>query len=275
MSPIIEGTGLDKPLENAGTPVNGTNEVQTITDNDTATQGTFRVCFEGFRTTLLTFDVSAADMQTALRLLPSIGAAGVGVARSGPAYVWTLSFAGNLQRLNVPPVTIEDNTCKTAGAVAIVKASATTVAGVTATGRGCAPGALLIDTTNGALYLNAGSALAPSWAVSTLAKLSVVVHNADGAIAVPTGNQAIVLTKATAAAMTLVAPTAGTHDGVTLNIVSTTAVAHTVTQTTPGFNNGGAASDVATFGAAIGNCMEIIAYNGVWLVLALRNVTLA
>jgi hypothetical protein len=40
--------------------------------------------------------------------------------------------------------------------------------------------------------------------------------------------------------ITIAAPTAGADDGKELVIVSTTAFAHTVTNTSPGFNNNGA-----------------------------------
>ena len=96
---------------------------------------------------------------------------------------------------------------------------------------------------------------------------------ANGAIAAKTG--VVMLTKAGVAAMTLAAPTAGTDDGKVLSIVAATANAHTVTQTTPGFNNAGTSGDVATFGGAIGDSMQIVAYNGRWHVISLRNVTLA
>jgi len=101
---------------------------------------------------------------------------------------------------------------------------------------------------------------------------SVEVESADGAIGIKQG--LAIITKASAAALTLAAPTAGTDDGKRLLIVTATAQAHTVTQTTPGFNNGGTASDVATFTGAIGNGMEIVAYNGVWYTVSLRNVAL-
>jgi membrane-bound inhibitor of C-type lysozyme len=102
---------------------------------------------------------------------------------------------------------------------------------------------------------------------------AIEVASADGAIA--TKNGSVVITKGTAAALTLAAPSAGADDGKRLQIVSATAAAHTVTQTTPGINNGGTASDVATFTAAIGNGMELMAYNGIWYTVSLRNVTLA
>jgi hypothetical protein len=95
---------------------------------------------------------------------------------------------------------------------------------------------------------------------------------ADGALDVSTG--LVVLTKATAGAYTLAAP-ASTDDGKVVTIVSGTAAAHTVTQTTPGFNGGGSASDVGTFAAAVGNGLTLVAYGGKWLVANNTGVTLA
>jgi len=89
----------------------------------------------------------------------------------------------------------------------------------------------------------------------------------------------VVLAKSTDGAWTLAAPTAGLpsaggDDGKILRMIAGTAQAHTVTQTTPGFNNGGSAKDVATFGGAVGDNLEVVAYNGEWLVLSSVNVTL-
>lgn len=99
------------------------------------------------------------------------------------------------------------------------------------------------------------------------------VASADGAITVKNG--VVIITKGTAAVLTLAAPTATTDDYKQLLIMSTTAAAHTVTQTTPGFNNGGAASDVGTFAAAIANSLLLVAYQGVWYVVNNVGVTLA
>jgi len=90
----------------------------------------------------------------------------------------------------------------------------------------------------------------------------------------------VIITKGTACAIILPAPTAGKpeaggHDGLQIRFLSTTAAAHTVTNTSPGFNNGSTASDVGTFGAAIANTFTVEAYNGIWYVVANTNVTLA
>jgi len=103
-------------------------------------------------------------------------------------------------------------------------------------------------------------------------KPNVVLASADGAINIE--DSTVIITKASAAALTLAAPTAGTHDGVIINIITSTAYAHTVTQTSPGFNSGSTASDVATFTAAKGNSMMIVAYNGVWYASDIHGVAL-
>lgn len=102
------------------------------------------------------------------------------------------------------------------------------------------------------------------------------VASANGAISIPDrGRKIVFITKSSAAAMTLAAPTATTHDGVEIVIVSTTAAAHTVTVATAGFNDGGTASDVGTFGAAKGNGITVVAYQGDWYVTSNINVTFA
>jgi len=102
------------------------------------------------------------------------------------------------------------------------------------------------------------------------------VASGDGAITIPTrGRKHVFVTKATAAALTLAAPTATTHDGVEIVIVSTTAAAHTVTVSTAGMNDLGTSADVGTFGAAKGNGLTLVAYQGDWYVTSNIGVTLA
>jgi enoyl reductase-like protein len=68
--------------------------------------------------------------------------------------------------------------------------------------------------------------------------------------------------------MTIVDPTATTHDGVTLTFVATTANAHTLSNAAGSgfFSSGGASKDVATFGGAIGDGLTIMAYQGKWYI---------
>lgn len=102
----------------------------------------------------------------------------------------------------------------------------------------------------------------------------VIAVTADGAIAVPNGNTTYYITKAGVAAMTLVDPTATTHDGLRLTFISTTAQAHTLDLVT-GIN--GTAADVGTFGGAIDDGVVFEAYQGVWYEVpgANNNVTWA
>ncbi len=157
---IIEGTlGI---LQNAGAPVNGTDEVQTITLSAAPASGKFKLEFEGFTTPALDFDASAAEVQTVLNALPSIGAGGVAVGLVGQVYTVTFSGA-NLAKRAQPMISVVDNTLLTSEEAAVTTVVAEGTAGVTATAMGAATGALLIDTTNKALYINTGTAAAPTW----------------------------------------------------------------------------------------------------------------
>lgn len=99
---------------------------------------------------------------------------------------------------------------------------------------------------------------------------------ADGAISIPLYDCVFFFTKAGIVAATLADPTATTHDGVTLTFVSTTTDANTLSNAAgSGFNGGGGAADIATWGAAIGNNMTIVAYQGVWYIVGtMKGVTL-
>ena len=110
--------------------------------------------------------------------------------------------------------------------------------------------------------------------VSTSADLveNVVVASANGAVTIQPST--VVITKASACALTLGTPTTA-QNGTIIRFVSTTAAAHTVTAATIGFNAGDAAKDVGTFGAAIGNGFACVAYEGEWYVFYSTNVTFA
>jgi hypothetical protein len=103
-------------------------------------------------------------------------------------------------------------------------------------------------------------------------KREIVVLADDGAITATT-SCTVMLTKGSAAAVTIADPTAAMN-GVEITIMSMSAAAHTVTRGTTGFNAAGGSGDVATFGAAKGNSFTIIAYNTVWYVKNLTGVTL-
>lgn len=157
---VIEGA-RSSPLQNAGAPVGGTSEVQTVTVTGTPTGGTFKLKFGPFETAAIAHNAAGATVQTELRALPNIGAAGVTVSGAGP---YVVTFAGNLAKLAVPLMTLANNslTGGTTPSVTIVE----TTPGVNATYRGAAVGALLVDTTNKKLYINTGTALEPTWTVA-------------------------------------------------------------------------------------------------------------
>jgi hypothetical protein len=104
----------------------------------------------------------------------------------------------------------------------------------------------------------------------------VVAVTGDGAISIPAGNTTYFITEnIDGAAMTLVDPTATTHDGLTLTFIATTAQAHALDNSAgSGFNGVGAGADVGTFGGAVGDMIQLMAYQGVWYVTINTNVTL-
>lgn len=104
----------------------------------------------------------------------------------------------------------------------------------------------------------------------------ILAVSANGAISVPDHNKTYFITKAGVAAMTLVDPTATTHDGVTLTFIATTANAHTLDNSAGSgfFSSGGASKDIGTFGGAIGDYIRVVAYQGKWYLAGSLNVTL-
>lgn len=94
----------------------------------------------------------------------------------------------------------------------------------------------------------------------------------DGAITIQ--NAVVELSKGSAAAITIAAPTAGTHDGILIEVTTISAQAHVITCATDGFNAKGSSGTV-TFTAAIGNTVVLRAYNGHWYTVNKNGVTVA
>lgn len=94
----------------------------------------------------------------------------------------------------------------------------------------------------------------------------------DGAITIAPGT--IALTKGSAAAITLAAPTPTTHDGYVLRIYSETAFAHVITSGVDGINAKGSSGTI-TLGGAKGDSVTLVARNGHWWTLAKVNATVA
>lgn len=98
--------------------------------------------------------------------------------------------------------------------------------------------------------------------------------SADGAITAKSGT--VLITKTTALAGTLAAPTPGVDDGKILAIIDDSNHAHVVTVAS-GFNNSPSTANTATYGgtAVGGGSMVLEAYNGTWLTRSLTGVTLS
>ncbi len=104
-------------------------------------------------------------------------------------------------------------------------------------------------------------------------KHNTQVLSGDGAITIKSGK--VIITKSSAAAITLADPTADTDDGKTLEVISTTAQAHTVT-IAGGLNGAGSGADIGTFTTVVGNRFAVVAYNGKWYASGANvNVTFA
>jgi hypothetical protein len=164
--PIIEGA-LGTPLTYAGAPPAAVNEVQTLTIGGTPTGGSFRLGFEGVPTaaigwsasnpTLLAAINAAFDAHLGLGVGGCVATAGALTAGIGTI---VLTFGARWAGQNVSTLTVADNSLTgTTPTLAV----ADTTAGVSQPGKGAAKGTLLIDTANGTLYQNTGTAAVPVW----------------------------------------------------------------------------------------------------------------
>jgi hypothetical protein len=162
---IIEGS--TRGHTSAGAPSAGTTEVQTLTIGGTPTSGTFKLAFDGFTTSAITWSATnntlVANIDAALEALPNIGTGNVttavGTMTAGIGTI-TLTFAADLATKSVPTITVANNSLAgTSPTVAVAE----TTPGVDATARGAPKGAVLTDTTNGILYINTGTAFSPTW----------------------------------------------------------------------------------------------------------------
>lgn len=169
MSRVVEGV-ISNVLSNAGAPSAGTDEVQTLTIGGTPTGGTFKLAFEGFVTSSITWSSTNAtllsNINAALDALPSLGASGcvaaAGTLTNGIGTI-TLTFGANRTKQVIPSVISVDTNALTGTAPTL--AVAETTPGVNASFRGVGKGAVVTDTTNAKVYTNTGTSLAPTWTV--------------------------------------------------------------------------------------------------------------
>lgn len=165
---VIEGV-YSRPYVNAGAPTAGTNEVQTLTIGGTPTGGTFKLAFGSMVTAAITWSATnatlIANMNTALDAVfgtaSIVAAVGTMTAGIGTA---TLTFSGNeYAKRAVPNMTVALNSLTgTSPTLAIAE----TTPGVDASGLGAPKGGMLIDSTNGKLYVNTGTDTTPTWTVA-------------------------------------------------------------------------------------------------------------
>jgi hypothetical protein len=101
----------------------------------------------------------------------------------------------------------------------------------------------------------------------------LVAIAASGAIDPSTANR-YVFTKATAAVMTLAAPRVGTDDGLQIQFFSSNNQQHTITATGL-FYDGAGHVNVATWPANNGGELDLIAYQGKWIVQNLQSVVMS
>lgn len=105
----------------------GVDEVQAIAV--AATTGTFTISFQGAITSPLAFNASAADVQSALQSLTSIGSGGCAVTGS-----WLVEFTGSLATSPLPML-VADGSGLAGGTVSVSRVTA----GVFAPGQDLAP----------------------------------------------------------------------------------------------------------------------------------------
>jgi len=100
----------------------------------------------------------------------------------------------------------------------------------------------------------------------------LTVYSTDGAIAVASGTA--VLTKGTAAAMTLAAPTTA-QNGIRVTITAGSDAAHVITSTGNILDGTTGANNTVTLAAFKGSSVTLLAYNQKWLVLCAQVATIA
>lgn len=293
-------------LLNAGAPSNGTSEVQTLTIGGSTTGGTFKLTFDGYTTSSITWSATTAtllaNINTALDALSNLENGEVvatdSTLSSGNGAL-LLTFSGNRAKQNVNAMTVTN--ALTGGTHTLVLTTST--AGVDATFRDAPLGALLVNTTNKTFYQNRGTALNPTWteivgiAVTDSASVAALVSDetgtgllvfgtgptlgaaivtpkvttisGDGAITIASG--VVVLTKGSAAAITLAAPSS--QNGTRITVISTTDFAHVITVTGGLWDGTAGANTTATFSAVRGASCTFVAQGTAWYVESLNAVT--
>ena len=151
---VVEFIGtLAKSNVLAITGVCGKNEKQTITLDSGVSDGTFTLTYDGQTTPDLAYNISAADMQTALRALSNINGANAVVTAGDPSG-WVVEFIGTLAHTDASAITGDGTNLvgdvKTVTVVETVKGNAATV-NVTETVQGHLATVNITETVKGNL----------------------------------------------------------------------------------------------------------------------------
>lgn len=105
-----------------------------------------------------------------------------------------------------------------------------------------------------------------------VARVSLLTGADAGTLVIPIVSGTYVLTKATAGAYTLAAPTAA-QAGTTLVITNGTAAAHTITATSLIWDGTTGVNTTVTFTAFQGSSITLVAYNLLWNVVSTNVLT--
>lgn len=146
----------------AGAPGNGTTQVETLEVTGSPTGGTYTLVFEGYTTAALAYNADATAIQTALRAIPTIGSAGIGVTGTNP---FVATFAAARARTALGRITLGTNAL-TGGTSPSVSITLTTP-GVTANPYKPLAAAKLRRLDTNAVLNNAGTADVPAWTALT------------------------------------------------------------------------------------------------------------
>jgi hypothetical protein len=199
-------------------------------------------------------ELTGTPTGTRVLTLPNATDTLVGKATTDTLTNKTFDTAGTGNSLSIAGVAVTANT----GTGAIVRTTSPTIVTPTI--------ASLVNMNHTHQSAAQGGLLPPS-------KYSPTVQSIDGAID-PHTSAFYVITKGSAAALSLAAPTVTTDDGVQIVFTSNSAFAHVLTAT--GLLQTGAATvNTATTSAFAGASFTLIAYQGKWNVLSQNTTTFA
>lgn len=167
MAVAIPSGGL---LVGNATPVNGTNEVQTMTFDNNITGGTFTLKFSGNsdKTSSIAWNATTntilSNIQTALLKLSGVGTGGVVVTAgtiSGGHGTVVVTFSGSkTAKRDVPLLAVATNALiGTTHTLTIAE----TTPGVVATGRDAKAGTLYVNSADGSMYFTDHDGPDVSW----------------------------------------------------------------------------------------------------------------